>query len=208
MGAASKAASVILRASELICAAIVLGIISYFIRNVHQGNGDVNGKIIYTEVWAAISIAFSIALILPFMYSFYAFPLDLIMFVGWMVAFGLDYNLTGSHVCSSFWYWNYWGYYWGRFWYIPRNTITRTVVGSAGCSNWRVQLAFAFIGGFCWLGNMLVGVYVVARKRDERNRNPPPTTQQKHHWWKKEKLEHTGSVGSASVASNPENLNA
>jgi hypothetical protein len=94
MGTASKVVSVLFRIGELVSASIVLGILSYFIRAVHQGNGDVGGKLIYTEVWGGLSIAFSILLALPFMYSFYAFPLDLIMFIGWMVAFGLDYNVS------------------------------------------------------------------------------------------------------------------
>jgi hypothetical protein len=94
MGNASKVLSVIFRIGELICASVVVGILSYFIRVVHLGNGTVDGKLIYTEVWAVFSMVFSILLILPFTYSFYAFPLDLIMFIGWMVAFGLDYNVS------------------------------------------------------------------------------------------------------------------
>lgn len=94
MGTASKIVSVLFRVGEIVSASIVLGLLSRFIRVVSLGNGSVEGKLVYTEVWAALSLAFSIILIVPFMYSFYAFPLDLIMFIGWMVAFGLDYNVS------------------------------------------------------------------------------------------------------------------
>ena len=93
MGTASKVVSVICRLGELVCASIVLGILSRFIHVTLLGNGSIEGRLVYTEVWAALSIAFSVLLMPPFMYSFYAFPLDLIMFVGWMVAFGLDYDV-------------------------------------------------------------------------------------------------------------------
>jgi hypothetical protein len=180
MGTASKALSVLFRLAELTCAVIVIGILSRFIYLVDLGHGHVESKIIYTEVWAALSMAFSIILVPPISYSFYACPLDLIMFIGWMVSFGLLYDvnlplthillsfsslrmviakfrqLTGPHLCSSYWYYHYWGYYWGRFWYTPGINITFNTIGTVGCSEWRTILAFAFIGGFCWLANTLI----------------------------------------------------
>jgi len=168
MGTGAEIASTCLRIGELISAAIVLGILSRFISRIHLGDGDVQNRLVYTEAWAVLSLAFSIILILPLTYSFFAFPLDLVMFIGWMVAFGLDYNLTSTNMCSSPWMWRYWGYYWGRFWYIPRREITRAVVGSTGCSYWQTLLAFAFIGGFCWFCSMLVGMYGIYSRRKER----------------------------------------
>jgi len=186
MGTASKVVSVVFRLGELTCAAIVLGVLSHFVYVVDLGHGHIESKIIYAEVWAALSLTFSIILIPPLKYSFYAFPLDLIMFIGWMVAFGLLCNLTGAHTCSSYWYWNYWGYYWGRFWYIPASSITLSTVGSVGCSEWRTALAFGFIGGFCWLANACIGLYVVVRKDDTTYQSPPPVNTGKH-WWNREK---------------------
>lgn len=93
MGTGAKIASTCLRIGELISASIVLGILSRFIRLTHIGDGDVQNRLVYTEAWAVLSLAFSIILILPLTYSFFAFPLDLVMFIGWMVAFGLDYDV-------------------------------------------------------------------------------------------------------------------
>jgi len=164
MGSASKAISIVFRIGELISASIVLGIMSRFIYLVNLGHADTNSRLIYAEVIAGISIAASILLMPPLLYSFWAFPLDCALFICWMVAFGLLANLSGSHTCSSFWYWNYWGYYWGRFWYIPRATITYSVVGNVGCGPWRSVLAFSFIGGICWLVNTFIGFYVAFMK--------------------------------------------
>jgi len=98
MGTASKITSVIFRLGALICAAIVLGIISRLFYVVDQGNGPVNGKLVYTEVIAGLSIAFAILLMPPLAYSFYLFPLDFIMFICWMVAFGLLANVRCQYL--------------------------------------------------------------------------------------------------------------
>src|SRR5882757_7478395 len=89
MGSASKVASFCLRVGELICAAIVAGILGYYLHLIDQANASVNGRIIYAEVIAGISILFSLILMIPFKFSFWAFPLDFVLFICWMVAFGL-----------------------------------------------------------------------------------------------------------------------
>jgi hypothetical protein len=52
------------------------------------------GRIIYAVTIAGISIVCSIVLLPPFRHTFYAFPLDIILFVLWMVAFGLLGNVS------------------------------------------------------------------------------------------------------------------
>ena len=65
-------------------------------------------------------------------------------------------QLTVSGTCTSYWYWNYWGYYWGRFWYIPRSAVNLALIGSIGCREWRCVLAFSLLGGFCWLASFII----------------------------------------------------
>jgi hypothetical protein len=89
---------VALRIMEFISACIVLGITSRFIYLVDQGHGRTNGRLIYTEAIAAISLTFSILLSPPFSYSFWAFPLDLALFICWMVAFGILDNVSIIHL--------------------------------------------------------------------------------------------------------------
>jgi hypothetical protein len=95
MGVASKAVSVTLRALQLISAAIVAGILGRFLHLVHSGHGHFNNRLVYAITLAGLSIFFSLCLILPLL-SFLAFPLDLIMFILWMVAFGLMEGVSAS----------------------------------------------------------------------------------------------------------------
>jgi hypothetical protein len=96
MGTASKTLSVLFRVGELICAAIVVGILGEFLYYLNIANVGANARLVYTEVIAGISIALSIILMPPFMYSFWAFPLDLILFMMWIVAFAILANVSTS----------------------------------------------------------------------------------------------------------------
>jgi hypothetical protein len=65
---------------------------------------------------------------------------------------------TGTNTCSSSWYYNYWGYYWGRLWHTgPIGTVH---VNGVGCREWRVVLAFSFIA--LWL-YLMSGILVSAK---------------------------------------------
>lgn len=97
MGTGSKVISVILRLGELCSAVIVTALIGrFFYLLIAAPDGDANSRLIYAEVISCLQILFSIVLILPFKYSFFAWPLDLINFILSMVAFGLlaDVSIT------------------------------------------------------------------------------------------------------------------
>lgn len=93
MGVASKIVSVICRGMELISAAIVAGLVGSYLHRLSNANVGANGRIVYTEVIAGISIGLSIILMPPLKYSFFGFPLDFALFVCWMVDFGLLENV-------------------------------------------------------------------------------------------------------------------
>jgi len=59
-----------------------------------------------------------------------------------------DIKLTGSNTCDADWYYNYWGYYWGRWYYVAPPGID---VNWTGCSAWRTVLAFSFIAIILYL---------------------------------------------------------
>lgn len=169
---AHKFISVILRFGELVSATIVAGILGHYLWLVSQADDHANSRIVYTVAMAGISIVVSIALGIPFKYSFYCFPLDFALSICWFVAFGLLCNVSccflnplrdtrygfnteieqqlNSRGCTSSWYWNSWGFYWGRWWLLPPATVTQAAVGTSSCSEWRVTLAFCFIGAMCW----------------------------------------------------------
>lgn len=89
MGVASKVVCVILRLGEMACSLIVLGIIGRFLAIVSDANIYSDSRLVYTTVVASISTFLSLALLLPFTYSFLAFPMDFVMAVLWLVAFCL-----------------------------------------------------------------------------------------------------------------------
>lgn len=55
---------------------------------------------------------------------------------------------TGIHTCSSPWFWNYWGFYWGRRW---RRPLWVSGPVSAGCAQWRTVLGFSFMAMFSFI---------------------------------------------------------
>lgn len=94
MGSTSRVCCVILRVWELICSVIVLGLVAHFIKLVSDAGGSNDGRLIYTIIVASISTLFALLFIAPFLYSFLAFAADFVLFVAWMVAFGLLANVN------------------------------------------------------------------------------------------------------------------
>ena len=81
--------SLALRIGELAFTSVVAGLTGQYLHQ-HKGTSAWDQKrFIYTEVIAAIGILFSLLFLLPFMTSFMHWPMDLLLFAGTMVAFGL-----------------------------------------------------------------------------------------------------------------------
>jgi len=89
MGAASKIALVSLRFLELAGSVIVLGILARFVDLMRDAHGWKDGRVIYGLVVASISTLFSLVFMLPFLYTIYGFPGDIMLFVLWLVRFCL-----------------------------------------------------------------------------------------------------------------------
>lgn len=108
MGTASKVCSMIFRCGELVSACIVAGLLGRYLYFLNVADGNASSRLIYTEVMAGISIILSIILLFPLKFTFYCFPLDFILFICWMVAFGLLYNVSylilpaAYRVCCAF----------------------------------------------------------------------------------------------------------
>jgi hypothetical protein len=79
---------------QLISAAIVAGLLGRYLHNLHEGGGFNSRRVIYAISIAGIAIFFSLLFMLPLKYQFYAFPFDFIMFILWMIAFGLLINVS------------------------------------------------------------------------------------------------------------------
>jgi hypothetical protein len=96
MGTASKVVSVIFRVGELICAAIVVGILGRYVDLVDDANADQDDRILYALAIGSISLLPSLVLMPPMKYSFWAFGLNFARFVSWMVGFGLLFDVSLS----------------------------------------------------------------------------------------------------------------
>ncbi|KAH6876839.1 hypothetical protein B0T10DRAFT_413931 [Thelonectria olida] len=170
-GTAHKVVSVILRLVEFASAIIVLGILCRFCYLISIAQEDADGRIIYAMVVAGIGIIYSFFFCPPFKSLFLSFPFDFVLFVMWLVAYCLLQTKTGGHTCSARWYYDYWGYYWGRFWRVgPVGTVN---INGAGCAQWRTVLAFSFIAWFLHFTSGILGIYVFHTyiKLDETKRD-------------------------------------
>ncbi|KAK4188932.1 hypothetical protein QBC35DRAFT_531342 [Podospora australis] len=134
-GTVSKLLLVILRVGEFICGAVVLGLLGRVFHLIDDAPGvlDPNGRLIYAAVLAGLTILDSLIFIFPAAYAFWSWPLDSMLFVAWIVAFGL----LESYLVSP-----------------PGIDVNWT-----GCSAWRTVLAFSFIAGMIYLVSGFLGVY-------------------------------------------------
>jgi hypothetical protein len=89
MGTPSKVISVILRIGEFVSSIILVGLVSSFLYIVSDANVYADSRLIYTTVVASISAVFSLMFMLPFTWTFLAFPVDFVLFILSLVAFCL-----------------------------------------------------------------------------------------------------------------------
>ncbi|KAI9800159.1 MAG: hypothetical protein M1833_003486 [Piccolia ochrophora] len=152
MGRASQIISVVLRVFEVIFASVVAGIVGRYISYLRVEDLGPSSRISFAVAIAGLSIAFALILAPPLKYSFWAFPLDFVIFILWVVAFGLLVDVSGGHHCTSSWYYSNWGYYYGGYNYgfSPGYSDT-SILNSDACTKFRTTLAFCFMGAFCWL---------------------------------------------------------
>jgi len=174
MGTARKVTLLLIRFGEIVCGAVVLGILGAFCERVRSDGATVDGRIIYAMVVSGITIVYSLMSCALLKFQFLIFPFDFVLFIMWLVAFSLLASKTGTHSCSANWYNDYWGYYWGRLWrFGPIGTVRVT----SGCSEWRTVLAFSFIAIFAYIMSGIVGIDLdayheyISNRRNARGRN-------------------------------------
>jgi len=172
MGSASKIISVFLRVGELCCSVVVLGLVGRVLWYAGQANTYADGRLIFAIVVASISTLASMLFMVPFMLTFYACPIDLVMFVLWLLTFIFIELISGLDTCGGTWYYNYWGYYWGGFW---RRGPSFVVTGPwdidwAGCGSLMAVLAFSFMASMAFLLSCLLGAYEVIKYKEEKKR--------------------------------------
>ena len=88
--------SLCLRIGELAFTAVVAGLTGQYLHQHKSASAWDEKRFIYTEVIAAIGILYSLLFLLPFMSSFWHWPMDFALFAGTLIAFALL-----AHVCHA-----------------------------------------------------------------------------------------------------------
>ena len=145
------------------------GITGAYLHSVSNTSSWDQGRFIYTEVVAGLSIVLSIIWLFPFSGSFIHYPADFFISVMWFVAFGLLVNwLNGG--CGYVFDWS-----------------GASFDGTNTCSEWKADLAFIFLSAICWLVSALLGIYWV-----HRHTTPAGTTRRR--WYRSHRYGRTSRV--------------
>jgi hypothetical protein len=89
MGTARKVTLLLIRFGEIVCGAVVLGILGAFCERVRSDGATVDGRIIYAMVVSGITIVYSLMSCALLKFQFLIFPFDFVLFIMWLVAFSL-----------------------------------------------------------------------------------------------------------------------
>jgi len=142
----SRLISIVLRSLELLSAVIVAGIIGHELDIADDNDYFPPKRYIYTEVVAGIAILFSLLMLIPFTWAINAFAFDFVMFILWIIAFGLLSDYIAPLNCSYGWAVGP-GNYWANDY----------------CSRLKSALAFSFISAMLWLASAVLALWVIWR---------------------------------------------
>jgi len=136
----------LLRVGELAFSATVAGLTGSYLHSQKHTSAWSKKRFIYTEVVSAIGILFALLFLLPFTRSIIHYPADFVLFVLFMVAFGLLANFIGPMHCGSIWNWH-------------------GITGKATCDKFKADVAFTFLASIFFLASAVLGFYIIHKKR-------------------------------------------
>ncbi|KAL1971017.1 hypothetical protein VTN77DRAFT_2851 [Rasamsonia byssochlamydoides] len=139
----SRLLSIVLRVGEIGFAAVVAGIIGYYLHEVDDSWPQ--GRWIYTEVIAGLSILLGLLWLIPFASTFFVWPVDVVISLAWFAAFGILVDALNGLPCGWIWDWGI------------------TLTDHTDCSRWKAAEAFSFLSAIIWLISGLLGLYFVWR---------------------------------------------
>ncbi|MCJ1367114.1 hypothetical protein MMC16_006246 [Acarospora aff. strigata] len=135
-----------LRIGELAFAATVAGLIGRYLHRVHNTRAWDHKRFIYTEVVAGLAMLLALLWLIPFNANIVHHVVDLLMFVLWMIAFGLLVNFIGPLKCGSVFSWG-------------------DITEKGTCQRWKAAVAFTFLSAMFWLASALLGMWMARRAR-------------------------------------------
>lgn len=140
--------SLTLRGLELISAAVVAGIIGYYLHPFAETNTWPLKRFIFAETWAGISIILCIVWNIPRIDDEIPWWSDFFISIGWWTAFGLIIRAINC----------------GQFFSLE--------IGFEGsCRNWKAAEAFCFISGIAWFVTGIFGIDVREKRRQRFGRS-------------------------------------
>ncbi|PSN70405.1 hypothetical protein BS50DRAFT_632295 [Corynespora cassiicola Philippines] len=157
----SRLASIILRFAQFVCAAIVLGLVAYFLHQRDEYGVGPLGRSIYTVIIAALSVICSLLWMIPTTSSIISYASDLFFSAAWFAAFGVLVNYYRRVNCGSIWAWD-------GITFRRGNT----------CGQWNAAQAFSFLSAIFWFASFLLGIIVYHRL----SRGHPVTTDGSRRW--------------------------
>jgi len=137
----SRFLSFFFRFAEFVCAAVVLGILAFFLRLHHTQHTGPLGREIYTTIVAIVSVLLSLVWLLPFTATFMHYPIDLVISAAWFAAFAVLVNWIHKIDCGGIFHWT--GLYHG-----------------GQCNQWKAAEAFSFISAIFWFASALLSAWV------------------------------------------------
>ncbi|TGO23697.1 hypothetical protein BPAE_0124g00290 [Botrytis paeoniae] len=151
--------ALVLRVGQFAFSTIVVGLTSSHLHSARAEPSWSKKRFIYTDVIAALGLFFSLFFMLPFTWNFIHWPIDFLMFVMYMIAFGLLVDFITPLDCGSIFNW------YGVF-------------GSSACARWKSDVAFTFLASLFFLGSFLLGTYIHHRNRHTIVTDQPANGQQ------------------------------
>ncbi|KAF2104781.1 hypothetical protein NA57DRAFT_70987 [Rhizodiscina lignyota] len=148
----ARVGSLILRFGEFVCAAVVLGIMAYFLSQYHHTHSGPHGREIYTLVVAVLALILSLIWMIPTLTHMLHYPMDFIISAAWFAAFGILVNYLRGQNCGGVFHWG--GIQHGGY-----------------CGEWKAAEAFSFISACLWLASFLLGIYIYHKLRNRDSRD-------------------------------------
>jgi len=133
----TRLVSVIFRVGEVAFAAVVAGVIGSYLHDFDSSQGTPEGRWIYTEVIAGISILLALLWLIPFSGGFISWPFDFLISMAWFAAFGVLVNALHRFGCGRIWAW-------------------RDFANDDTCDRWRTAEAFSFLSAIFWIVSSLL----------------------------------------------------
>jgi hypothetical protein len=144
----ARAISLALRSAQFVCAAIVLGLSTYFLHQYDTHHIGPFNRLAFSTIISSVSLWIAIIWMLHGTASLVHIGADLFFCAAWFAVFGLFQDYYDDQIkCGSVWNWG-------------NIDLTNNY-----CGQWNAAQAFSFLSAVGWFASFLVGVLAWRRAR-------------------------------------------